>query len=67
MLCKGICSRHKAIRPSTGQRYFIGQKRCQVCQIFINWRGTFCPCCGYKLRVTPRNKKFKQILRSIKN
>ncbi|MGZ5484861.1 MAG: hypothetical protein ACXWFB_02980 [Nitrososphaeraceae archaeon] len=54
------------MRPSNGQRYLIGQKRCQVCQIFINWEGVFCPCCGYKLRVTPRNKKFKQILRNLK-
>ena len=55
MVCKGICSRHKAIRPSTGQCYLIGQKCCQVCQIFMDWEGIFCPCCGYKLRVTPRN------------
>ena len=43
MVCKGICSGHKAIRPSNGQRYLIGQKRCQVCQIFIAWEGIFCP------------------------
>ena len=67
MVCKGICSGHKAIRPSTGQRYLIGQKRCQVCQIFINWKGVFCPCCGYKLRVTPRNRKLKLTLRNHKN
>ena len=63
MVCKGICSRHKAIRPKTGQRYLIGQKRCQVCQLFINWQGTFCPCCGYRLRSRPRNRKFKLTLR----
>ena len=57
MVCKGICSRHKAMRPSTGMRYSIGQKHCNVCQIFINWQGFFCPCCGYRLRNKPRNKK----------
>ncbi len=67
MMCKGICSRHKVIRPSTGQRYLIGQKRCQVCQIFIDWQGIFCPCCGYKLRITPRNRKLKLTLRNRKN
>ena len=67
MVCKGICSRHKAIRPSTGQRYLVGQKRCQVCQIFIDWEGIFCPCCGYKLRVTPRNRQLKLRLRNLKN
>ena len=59
MVCRGICSRHKAMRPSTGKRYLIGQKRCQVCQIFINWPGFFCPCCGYRLRNKPRNKKYR--------
>ncbi len=67
MVCKGICSRYKAIRPLNGQRYLIGQKRCQVCQIFIDWEGIFCPCCGYKLRVTPRNRKLKQTFRILKS
>ena len=67
MVCKGICSRHKAMRPSTGMRYLIGQKRCQVCQIFITWQGFFCPCCGYRLRTKPRNKKYKLTLSNIKN
>ena len=67
MVCKGICSRHKAMRPSTGMRYLIGQKRCQVCQIFINWQGFFCPCCGYRLRTKPRNKKYKLTLRKNNN
>jgi rRNA maturation endonuclease Nob1 len=62
MVCKGICSRHKAIRPSIGMRYLIGQKRCQGCQIFINWQGFFCPCCGCRLRNRPRNKKNKDKL-----
>jgi len=61
--CKGICSRHRAIKPKYGgQRYTIGQKRCQVCQIFINWQGLFCPCCGGRLRNKPRNKKFKEMM-----
>jgi hypothetical protein len=44
----------------------LGQKRCQVCQIFIvNWQGLFCPCCGGRLRNRPkRNSKFKLALRS---
>jgi hypothetical protein len=63
--CKGMCLRHKATRPNTGNRYLEGQKRCQVCQIFIiNWQGLFCPCCGGRLRNKPRNSKFKLALRS---
>ena len=62
MVCKGICSRHRAMRPSTGKRYLIGQKRCQVCQIFINWQSFWCPCCGYRLRTKPRIKKHTEQL-----
>jgi predicted amidophosphoribosyltransferase len=50
MPCKGICIRHKA-----SSRYATGQKRCQVCELFIRWDGSLCPCCGYKLRTKPRN------------
>ena len=68
MVCKGICLRHKAIRPTNGGcRYLKGQKRCQVCQVFIYWEGSYCPCCGYKLRLNPRNSKFKLTLRRIKD
>src|SRR5437588_538712 len=59
MTCKGICIRHKAQKPSNSGRYAIGQKRCQICEIFIKWDGIWCPCCGYRLRTRPRNKKYK--------
>ena len=60
MTCKGICIRHKAQKPSgTSGRYTSGQKRCQICEIFIKWDGLWCPCCGYRLRTKPRNKKYK--------
>ena len=64
MVCKGICQRHKALKPNRGGgRYIAGQKRCQLCEIYINWKGGFCPCCGYRLRTKPRNSKFKLKLR----
>jgi Zn ribbon nucleic-acid-binding protein len=50
MPCKGICIHLKA-----SSRYATGQKRCQVCELFIKWDGSCCPCCGYKLRTRPRN------------
>jgi hypothetical protein len=58
MTCKGICIHHKA--PS---RYATGNKRCQICDLFIKWDGVFCPCCGCRLRIGPRNFKFKAKLR----
>ena len=50
MTCKGICIHHKA-----SGRYICGQKRCQICEIFIKCNGVWCPCYGYKLRSRLRN------------
>jgi hypothetical protein len=63
MTCKGICIRHKAQKPVGSGRYASGQKRCQICEIFIKWDGLWCPCCGYRLRTKPRNLKYKAKLR----
>jgi len=67
MTCKGICVRHKAMKPVGTGRYSTGQKRCQVCEIFLKWDGFWCPCCGYRLRTRPRNMKFKAEMRARKN
>lgn len=67
MVCKDICIKHKAIKSKTGSRYTSGQKRCQVCDIFIRWDGLRCPCCGYKLRVKPRSPKYRKNYRLSTN
>jgi hypothetical protein len=59
MTCKGICIRHKA----DSNNYANGQKRCQICELFIKWYGLSCPCCGYRLRNGPRLFKHKAKLR----
>ena len=64
MTCKGICVRHKAQKPVGSGRYASGQKRCQICEIFIKWDGLWCPCCGYRLRTKPRNLKYNAKLRA---
>jgi predicted amidophosphoribosyltransferase len=66
MVCKGICVRHKAMKPVGTGRYSTGQKRCQVCEIFIKWDELWCPCCGYRLRTRPRNSKYKTKLQRRK-
>jgi hypothetical protein len=58
MTCKGICISHKA-----SGRYATGHKRCQICDLFVQWDGVFCPCCGSRLRVGPRNTTNKAKLR----
>jgi hypothetical protein len=66
MVCKGICVRHKAIKPVATGRYSTGQKRCQMCEIFLKWDGLWYPCCGYRLRTRPRNLKYKAKLQARK-
>jgi hypothetical protein len=65
MVCRGICIRHKASKPNDSGRYATGQKRCQICEIFIKWDGVWCPCCGYRLRNGPRGFKYKAKLRIL--
>ena len=64
MTCKGICTRYKAQKPVGTGRYASGQRRCQICEIFIKWEGLWCPCCGYRLSTKPRNLKYKAKLRA---
>lgn len=67
MVCKNVCERYRAIKPILPDtRYGMGQKRCQLCEIFVNWDGMYCPCCGYRLRANPRNSKYKEHLHEIK-
>ena len=61
MGCRGLCEKHKSPRSKTGKRYIEGQKRCQICAIFIIWSGIHCPCCGFQLRTRPRNSQLKKI------
>ena len=64
MTCKGTCIRYKALKPLDNGRYASGQKRCQICMLFIKWEGLWCPCCVHKLRTRPRNLKYKAKLRA---
>lgn len=62
MSCHGICSRYKAMKKVGEARYSSGQKRCSSCEIFIDWNGTNCPCCGILLRTKPRGTQDRQRL-----
>lgn len=62
MICKGICLKHKASASLNDHNspYLSNHKRCQVCQIFLNWiADSKCPCCKCKLRTRPRNSKLR--------
>ena len=62
--CNGVCVRYKAKKPASGGRYENGQKRCQVCEVFLKTDEMWCPCCGLRLRSKPRNSKYKAKLRA---
>jgi hypothetical protein len=68
MACRNICEQYRAIRwhdrsgYTDDGRYEIGQKRCQICDIFIGWEGYRCPCCNTALRTRPRPKKCRERL-----
>ena len=59
MVCKGICHKYKAKWYAREYRYVNGQKRCNVCELFVNWNDSNCPCCGMLLRSRPRSMKAK--------
>lgn len=65
--CKGLCTRYKAKKPKGlgSRRYAAGQKRCIICEIYIDYEGIWCPCCGYRLRAGPRKRQDKEALREL--
>ena len=60
--CNGSCKKYKAKSGLDGGRYEQGQKRCPECEVFVDWEGLFCPCCGRLLRTKPRARKLKRKL-----
>ena len=66
--CKKICLKYSAKKPTNSGRYDVGQKRCQICEIYITIEGTkdgqglFCKCCNYRVRGKPRNRIYKEKL-----
>lgn len=52
MSCRGTCVQYRA-----KARYSETNKRCQVCDLFVNWSGARCPCCGFVLRSKARNPR----------
>lgn len=66
-VCKGICTKYRAEGYEGRHRYENGQKLCPVCEIFMTYAGIRCPCCGVKLRITPRANKARREIRLKRN
>lgn len=60
MACIGKCKQYKALKPTKIGRYASGQKRCNYCEIFVDYDGFRCPCCKNQLRCIPRSRKDKE-------
>jgi len=63
MVCKGLCDSQilksqMEIKSAGGRASFKpGYKLCTTCERMFEYEGNHCPCCGYKLRITPRGNK----------
>ena len=57
--CTRKCRDFLASKPRNGKRYNQGQKRCQMCEQWLNYEGNWCPCCHYRLRARSRLAKCK--------
>jgi len=63
MRCNEHCKKFKAkSNAQKGGGYVQGQKRCTQYELFIQWEGLWCTCCGCLLKSKPRAKKSKQLL-----
>ena len=59
LCCKGTC-----IHDFTTKKVCRGEKgdfkRCSICELYIQWIGLYCPCCGVKLKTSPTNNKARK-------
>lgn len=63
MSCNGTCEKYRAQKRVGKGWYRQGFKRCQECEIYIDYDGLRCPCCVCKLRTKPRNRVYKELFR----
>ncbi len=81
-ICKGACKKFRVKKPPQGGRYNAGQGHCQMCDVWIDYRGArlkdgspateesigwYCNCCNYRVRRNPRNIEYKARLRASYN
>lgn len=67
-VCKGLCEQKDFKKKFTVTKkhlnaFTLGFFRCRKCEYYIK-EFTYCPCCGTRLAVVPRNTKSKRLLKS---
>ena len=55
-ICKGVCinSQYETKKTVCG-KLREEYRRCSVCCVFLKYQGIYCPCCGVRLKHSPRN------------
>lgn len=58
-MCKAVCELYPFKKRGNASYYHSGASRCngRCGGVWLKWDGLWCPCCGYRLRKNPRNKK----------
>ena len=65
MVCRNICDRLGCKRTFEYDQYIVGKKYCRRCETYFYYNGSFCPCCGMQLRLSPTSKKGKERIRQM--
>ena len=67
MTCRNLCERLDSKIIVGKSNYEEGKKYCRRCEVYFLHDGSFCPCCGIRLRVSPVNKKGRNRKREIQS
>ena len=58
MNCRSVCiTKYGGRRTAKG--YASGYKWCSDCAASVKWYGIHCPCCGQRLRSSPKNSRYR--------
>ena len=64
--CKGQCQLKYTTKKTIANAKENGYKRCSKCLVFIKYEGVYCPCCGVRLKTSPRNNKSRKVYQELK-
>ncbi|TBR09166.1 MAG: hypothetical protein EPO62_05450 [Candidatus Nitrosotenuis sp.] len=59
LTCKGDCRTKYSVFLGEISLRYNGQKRCGVCDVYLKWDDSKCPCCNSILHVRPRHSRAK--------
>ena len=64
--CNGICARDYETKKLVRGVHKTDYKRCSKCCLFLKYAGIHCPCCGVRLKVSPRNSTARKMNREMR-